>query len=149
MGENQRIILQMLSEGKLDVNEAQRLLDALNAGKESDSGISSRSAKSNPRYMRVIVEPKTGINEKESHHGFNKQKVNIRVPISLIRAGMKLATLIPPDAAAHIDHAFKEHGFDFDVRKIKSDEFEEMIAALRETSIDIDAENEIVKIYAE
>jgi hypothetical protein len=150
MSENQKKILQMLSEGKINVNEAQRLLEAMGPDKNGDTGEEDGNrTKSRPRFMRVIVEPKPGAEDRDFCHGVNKHKVNIRVPVSLIRAGMKLATLIPHDAAEHIDRAFKEKGFSFDIRKIKDEDLEEMLTALQESVIDIDAENEIVKIYAE
>jgi hypothetical protein len=150
MSENQKKILQMLAEGKISVDEAQRLLMLI--GVEDDkTNVSSNSDKREnklPRYLHIIVEPKPGaINE--DNHRFHRHKVNVRVPFGLIRAGIKLATLIPSDAAEQVDKAFKEKGLHFDIRHLKDGELEEMVSALRDSEIFVDSDNETVKLYAE
>jgi hypothetical protein len=151
MGENQKKILQMLSEGKINVDEAQRLLSLVGAEGERESpgsGAGTR-VKSSVRYMHVIVEPKPGAPANcNGHHGHG-HKVNVRVPIGLIRAGIKFASLIPSDTADQVDKAFKEKGCKFDIRKLKDEDLEEMIAALRDSEINVDSDYETVKVYAE
>jgi len=101
-----------------------------------------------PRYIHIIVEPKASVPHRENgrhHHG----KVNIRVPLSLIRAGIKFASLMPSDTAEHVDRAFKEKGLSFDVKKLKQEDIQDMIAALENSEINIDNERETVKIYSE
>jgi hypothetical protein len=95
----------------------------------------------------VVVEPKPGarLNEHRDWHG----RVNVRVPFSLIRAGMKLATLIPADAANKVDSAFKEKGIPFDFHKIKDEDIEELITALHDSEVNVDTEAETVRVYAE
>jgi hypothetical protein len=150
MSENQKRVLQMLADGKITVGEAQRLLTLVNSRDEGDnrSANTGRDAGPLPRYIHVIVEPKPGISHPEGerrHHG----KVNIRVPLSLIRAGIKFATLMPSDTAEHVDKAFKERGFSFDVKKLKEADIQEMISALENSEINVDNERELIKIYSE
>ena len=149
MSENQKKILQMLAEGKISVDEAQRLLALIGAEgeKENGSGNITHKSISAPRYMHVIVEPKLGAGRVEGRdfHG----KVNVRVPFGLIRAGMKFATLIPPDAAEHVDKAFKEKGLNFDIRKLKDEDLEELISALHDSEVNVDSEHETIRVYAE
>lgn len=149
MSENQKKILQMLSEGKISVDEAQRLLALLGTGseKENKPGSFDGKIKYASRYMHVIVEPKPGVALRDGKHEYSK--VNVRVPFNLIRAGMKLATLIPPDAADRVDCAFREKGLSFDIRKIKDEDIEEIISALHDSEINVDTDNEIVRVYAE
>jgi hypothetical protein len=151
MSENQKKILQMLADGKITVDETQRLLALVGSenGGDNATGSSELKTKSMPRYMHVIVEPKPGVTRADDRHGFHKHKVNVRVPFNLIRAGIKLASLIPSDAADHVNRAFKERGFSFDIRRIKEQDLEELIIALRESEINVDSDYEAVKIYAE
>jgi len=151
MGESQKKILQMLSEGKINVDEAQRLLSLVGNESEKENAGSSGStaAKSSARYMRVIVEPKPGAPSKCDGHDMHKHKVNVRVPIGLIRAGIKFASLIPSDTADQVDKAFREKGMKFDIRKLKDEDLEEMIATLHDSEINVDSEYETVKIFAE
>jgi len=150
MSENRKKILQMLADGKINVDEAQRLLALVNSETEGENrtGSVGQKTKSAPRYMHVIVEPKPGVsreNGKHDHHG----KVNVRVPFGLIRAGIKLATLIPSDAAEHVDKAFKEKGFSFNIRRLKEEDLEELVTALQDSEINVDTEYELIRINAE
>ena len=150
MSENQKKILQMLADGKLNIDEAQRLLALVNSegDRGQGTGNTGQKVKSTARYMHVIVEPKPGVprrNEKHDFHG----KVNVRVPLGLIRAGMKLATLIPSEAAEHVDKAFKEKGFSFNIKRLKEEDLEELITALQDSEINVDTEYELIKVNAE
>src|SRR4030042_3262482 len=147
MSENQKKILQMLADRKLNVDEAQRLLALVNSegDREQETGNNSRKAKSTARYMHVIVEPKPGAPRRNERHEFHG-KVNVRVPLGLIRAGMKLATLIPSEAAEHVDKAFKEKGFSFNIKRLKEEDLEELITALQDSEINVDTEYELIKV---
>jgi hypothetical protein len=150
MSEQEKKVLQMLAEGKINVDEAQRLLTLVGPHGEEDSrpGDCGQKTRTLPRYIHVIVEPKpgaTGDNGKHGPHG----KVNIRVPLNLIRAGMKFATLMPSGAAEHVDRAFKEKGLSFDVKKLKEEDLQELISALEDSEINVDTERELVRIYSE
>ena len=149
MSENQKKILQMLSDGKISVDEAQKLLALLGSEKENMKNQSDTETKSAPRFLHIIVEPKNNAPSDCSMRPHGKHKVNVKVPFGLIRAGVKLASLIPSDTAQHMDKAFKEKGFNFDVRRLKEDDLEEMLSALRENEIDVDSEYERVRMYAE
>jgi hypothetical protein len=153
MGESQKKILQMLSEGKINVDEAQRLLALVANEGEGDSATpGSRQVKPSARYMHVIVEPKPGAppcGDRHDLHGHHGHRVNVRVPLGLIRAGIKFASLIPADTADQVDKAFKEKGFKFDIRKLKDEDLEELISALRDSEINVDSDYETVKVYAE
>lgn len=148
MSESQKKILQMLAEGKINVDEAERLMKLIDTDSErGDSSSGMKWGKAVPRYMRVVVEPKPGANE--NAYGSKKERVNVRVPFNLIRAGMKLMSLIPSDAAQEVDKAFKEKGFSFDVRKLKEEDLEQLVTALQESAIDVETDSETVKVYAE
>ncbi len=151
MSENKKKVLQMLADGKISVDEAQRLLMLVDSNDEKGRPDSTTDAgtKSAPRYMHVIVEPKAGAEHVGHGHDFHRHKVNIRVPFGLIRAGIKLATLIPSDTADEVNRAFKEKGLNFDLRRLKEEDMETLVAALRDSEINVDSEKETVRLFAE
>ena len=152
MSDNKKKILEMLSENKISADEAYRLLSAIDDGEagRSDSGREGKpgpetSIKSKPRYLRVTVTP--GDKHVDPQHA---DRVNVRVPMSLIRAGIKLTALIPPEALDKANNALKEKGINFDVRNIKSEDIEDLIDALGDMQVDVDtARGECVKVFVE
>jgi len=100
--------------------------------------------KKKPKYLKVVVEPVAGSGSAMNDY----DRVNVRVPMSLIRAGVKLTSLIPRDAADKVDCALKEKGIDFNVRNIKNEDIEQFIDALGDLEVNIEGE-ETVKVFAE
>ncbi|MGD0795069.1 MAG: hypothetical protein ABR958_05715 [Dehalococcoidales bacterium] len=163
MTESQKKILEMLAQNKINIGDAQRLLNAIsdeeggknNAGHENTGHETGKewkqSVKTSPKYLRVTVTP----GENADDHGdmFRDGKVgrvNVRVPMSLIRAGIKLTALIPPEALDKANSALKEKGINFDVRNIKPEDLEELIQALGDMQIDIEGgHGEKVKVFVE
>lgn len=144
MSENQKKILEMLATGKINVEEAQKLLSLIGTNNDRSSDSFSASSRLSPKYLHVVVEPKPGATP-EHRHG----KVNVRVPFGLIKAGMKLATLIPPEAADKVNEAMREKGMSFDMRNLKNEDIEELISALHDSEVNVDTDDETVKVYAE
>ena len=89
MQEERKKVLEMLASGKISVEEAERLLNAINENNEDQTERASGNGVK-PKYLRVQVEPKA--------NDANGDRVNIRVPINLIRAGLKWASFIPKDS---------------------------------------------------
>jgi hypothetical protein len=75
--------------------------------------------------------------------------VNVRVPVSLIRAGMKFTSLIPSDVANQVEGALREKGINFNLKNLKDEDIDELIDALRELEVDIDGGEGKVRVYAE
>jgi hypothetical protein len=78
-------------------------------------------------------------------------KVDLRVPLQLLRAGVRLAGLIPTEARTHVNEALREKGIAFDISQLKPENLEELIAQLNDLSVDIDhAKGQArVKIFCE
>jgi hypothetical protein len=141
MNENRRQILEMLAAGKITADEAERLLAALDPDSTSGtsgspangSGGKPASAKSHPKYLRVLVEAD------ESMTG-NKglTTVNVRVPMQLLRAGVRLAALIPQQAHNQFDQALLSHGVPLTLSQIKPENLEELIDHLEDLTVDVD-----------
>jgi hypothetical protein len=76
--------------------------------------------------------------------------VNLRVPFTLIRAGMRLAALLPAAAHEPINRALRENHVDIDISKIKPENLEDLVTHLRELSVDVEsAKGEKVRIFCE
>ena len=147
MAENQKRILGMLADGKITVSEAERLLALTESGEgtRDEAPAAARGPKKSPKYMRVVVQPGP-----ESGSGGHVEKVNVRIPMNLIRAGIKLSSLIPPHAADKVNTALKERGVDFDLRNIKPEDIENLIVALGDFEVDVEGnKREKVHIYTE
>ena len=137
MVEERKKILDMLSEGKITVDEADRLLSAVS--KDNGTGISNAGNKE-PKYLRVMVEP--GPESK------SPDKVNIRVPLKLIRAGLKLAALIPKSAQNQVNDALHEKGIEMDFSQIKPEDLENIVRQLDDLTVDVEGK-ESVRIFCE
>lgn len=136
--EERKKIIEMVANGKISVEDAERLLDKLSgpepvAHEEPEPAIEGRAASGRPlKYLRVVV------------NSSDEDKVNIRVPLALVRTGIKLSTMLPSDA----DQKLKDKGIDLSqFSRMKGDELTE---ALRELKVDVDsADGDTVRIFCE
>ena len=79
-----------------------------------------------------------------------QDKVNVRVPMSLIRAGIKLTALIPPQAQDRIDETLRDKGINFDIKSIKKEDLEELVEALADMEVNVDGHRgEKVRVFVE
>jgi hypothetical protein len=143
METNQRKILEMLAAGKITVEEAERLMFLVRP--ESGPAEMPKTAGGNksPKYLRIEVRPGPEGRPDE------QENVNIRVPFSLLRAGMKLAYVIPPRAYDQVDSALKQNGVPFDLRDIRPEDLEEILKNLNDLEIDVHNGRQKVHIFAE
>lgn len=140
MTEERRQILEMLAGGKINADEADRLLGALGGASSSATATATAvQTRPLPKFIRVMVDSKDGKDGKPVH-------INVRVPIMLLRAGVRLASLIPPKAQEKVNEELRKNGMDFDVSQIKPENINELIDQLQDLSIDIDQPSEDVKI---
>ena len=144
MSEDRRSILTMLSEGKITPDEADRLLAALERepaqalpGADAPRG----SGRPPPKYLRVAVDTEDG------HDG--PTKVNIRVPMQLLRAGVRLSSIIPPHARERVNEAMARNGVPFDIDAIRPENLEELVEQLNDLTVDVDQERTKVRIFCE
>ena len=139
MNEERRRILSMLAERKITAEEAEALLDAMTPGVPTVS--TGAIATAEPKYLRVLV---------EGHEDGHTGKVNVRVPFNLIRAGVRLAALIPVAAHGPVNKALKEQGIEVDVSKLKPEDLEGLVQHLTELSVDVEgAHGEKVRVFCE
>lgn len=143
MSENRRKILDMLSIGKITADDAERLLTALDKEPFVPAGGPLRDATSRsgaaPKYLRVVVDE-----AQDSTH--KPTKVNIRVPLQLLRAGVRLQGLLPPEARARVNMALGEKGIAFDLNQITAENVDQFIEAFSDMTVDIDADGGRAKV---
>ncbi len=133
MNEHRRQILEMLSEGKISADEAERLISAFEESATKSSLTESPSAGKNPpKYLRVQVDSE-GDGGQEG-----PTKVNVRVPMQLLRAGVRLAGLLPAQALYRANHAMQEQGIPIDLTQIKPENLEELVDQLNDLTVDVD-----------
>jgi hypothetical protein len=136
MSEERKRILSMLAKGKISEQEAEELLDAI--GKQDDRG-NTAVEEAKPRsvkylYVKVISS--------------RDDNVDVRVPLGIIRAGMKLTSLIPAQAMDHINTAMHEKGMKFDFNSFKPDDIEELIRNLADMEVNVKSKDgDTVRVY--
>ena len=131
MNDDRKRILAMLAEGKITADEAERLITAL----ERDPG----GAKL--KYLRVLVDAQ------DEHDG--PTKVNVRVPMQLLRAGVRLTGVIPTRARDQVNEALRKEGIAFDINKITPENLEDLVEQLRDLQVDVDHEHAKVRVFCE
>ena len=146
-----RRILDMLSQGKISVDEADRLLKAMCADPPAGAAAAAPSTDTTrARWIRINIHKPA---KDEAHR---PKDVNIRVPIAVVKGGMRLGALIGTFAGEKAARRMKAQGLDIDLAKINSDlsqmngpEFDEFLKSLSDTNIEIDDGKALVRITAE
>jgi len=146
MSEDRARILNMLAEGKINAEEAERLLDALDSRASAPAagaaagpaikGDPSALIAALPKFLYVKVDGKKGEN------------VDVKIPLALVRSGLKLTSLIPPQAMDQINDSMSEHGMSIDFNNLKPEDIEELVSALHEMEVNVTSEDgENVRVY--
>jgi hypothetical protein len=134
MSEERKKILEMLADRKISVEDAERLLAAV-----TEVPAASPAAKG-PKYLRVLVEPAPGNREGD--------RVNIRVPLNLVRAGLKFASFIPPQVQEKVNSELKEKGVPFDLSRFNPQDIEALLVHLNDLTVEVEGK-ESVRIFCE
>jgi hypothetical protein len=146
MNENRRQILEMLAAGKITTEEAERLIAALegpslpapvNGGNGGRTVDPQARARTKAKFLRVLVEA--------SDKG-GPTTVNVRVPMQLLYAGVRLAALIPAQAHDQLDEALNRHGVPLTLSQIKPENLEDLIDHLEDLTVDVDAKEDNTKV---
>jgi hypothetical protein len=127
-------ILQMVAEGAITPEEGEKLLSRLDPAATSKAPavreLGAGDRKAALKYLRVVVD--------------GSDKVNIRVPIGLIRTGIKLTTLIPLHASEHLS----EHGID--LAQFNNLDGDELMEALRDLKVEVDSgDGDVIRVFCE
>jgi hypothetical protein len=138
MNEERKQVLEMLAQGKISAEDAERLLDKLEVGDAGDSAETSASASAGTekplklKFLRIVVDSSEG------------DKVNIRIPLALIRTGIKLTTLLPNDVNEELDRK------GVDLSKLTELDSAELHETLQDLQVDVDSnDGDVVRVFCE
>ena len=135
MTTDRKKVLEMLAEGKISAEDAERLLAKLGSSERSEDDAeeaASGKAQRPLKYLRVLVNSNDGDN------------VNIRVPMALVKTGLMLTTMIPVAASDELEKK------GVDLSGLSSLDGEELVEALRELNVDVNsADGDTVRIFCE
>jgi hypothetical protein len=141
VNEQRKEILQMLAEGKLTAEEADQLIAALEREEPAPSVTGSDARpKGKPKYLRVVV---------DANGDGTPSRVNIRVPLQLLRAGVRLAALIPPQALGEANAELSRSGVPFDLTQLRPDQLEALVEHLDDMTVEVDQPDTKVRIFCE
>lgn len=141
MDEQRRQVLQMLAEDTITVDEAERLIGALEREQPGPPPGAAPRPKPRPKYLRVMVV--------DNSVGEEPSLVNIRIPLQLLRAGVRLASLIPPQALGRVNVELGKSGVPIDLAQIKPQDIEELIEQLDDVIVDVDDHTSKVQVFCE
>ena len=139
MNENSRRVLEMLAEGKVSVDEAERLISLVDEEPEATAAVQPLAPPRTgaARYLRVTVDSD------------GAEHVDVRVPLALIKAGVKLHNLLPEQAEQGINKAMERNGINIDIHNLRAEDLEQLIDALSDIEVNIQDGNEKVRVYCE
>ena len=129
MGEETRKVLEMLSNGKVSVQEAEQLLHAVGSSRAD-----ADDKKVEPRYFRILV-------NKPARDGKKAENVNIRVPMTVVRGGLRLGAFIPGMLGKKKFQL--DNGTELDLSKVTYADLEAMIKDIGELSVDVDGDAQV------
>ncbi len=100
MSAERKKVLEMLAEGKITTEEAERLLDKIFAARPADrqektDGVSASEPKKQ-RYLRIVLQRP------------GEDLLNVRIPLAFTRSGARLLAVLPP----RVSERLREHGID-------------------------------------
>lgn len=140
MNEQRKDILDMLAEGKITAEEAEQLIAALERDQSLVATNSGIRPKGKAKYLRLMV---------DTIDNGEPGRVNARVPLQLLRAGVRLAALVPPQALAKANAELSRSGVPFDLTQLKPGQLEDLVDQLDEVTLEVDQPDAKIRIFCE
>jgi hypothetical protein len=137
MSQETKKVLEMLASGQISTEDAEKLLEKLGTGNNAPPPAppATGEASGGPpriRFLRVVVDSP------------DRDQVNIRVPLAILRTGIKLFGVLPPQ----VSQKLAEKGIDLSaLRDLKGGE---LVDELKDLHVDVDSKNgEKVRVFCE
>ena len=146
-----RRILDLLAQGKMTVDEADRLLKALGGAesKAEQAATADETPRPKPTWFRINI-------HKPANDQREAKDVNIRVPVSVMRGGMRLGAIIGSFAGERAARRMRDRGMDLDLSAINGDlsrlngpEFDQFLKSLDDVCFEMDDGRSQVRITCE
>lgn len=145
MSDETRRVLDLLAQNKITVDEADQLLRAVATASSApaDAGAASTEAEPRkPRFIRIAV-------HKAANERRPSEDVNIRVPIAVVRSGMRLGAVLPGFIGEKVTARLRERGLDLDLSKLDPAAIETILAELGDVAIDVESGKAQVRVSCE
>ena len=158
MSDETRRVLDLLAQGKITVDEADRLLAAIGPVSTGSAATGAAAAghgaatgeAPSPKYLRVTVTKTRSWPGDDGAHarrawmwpgymGGRSREVTIRVPVALVRNGMRLGAMLPGLTGEGLQARLRERGVDVDLSKIDAETIDQLVREFGEMNIDIDS----------
>ena len=147
MDSERKRIVDMLEQGKITVDQAERLLTAL--GESEPQATATAVSEPCPeaqgegggknQYLHILVEKTDGKPD-------GAEKIDIRVPLQLLRAGVKLGSLLPAKYRERIRAALEKRGFRPGER---GDIWDVIVEKISDLSVDVETTGDHVRVYCD
>ena len=141
MSEERRRVLDLLAQGKVSVEEAEKLLRAVEPdtdGAEVDGA--SGGTESIPKYLFMVA------HDNAKGEG-PREAFRIKVPLSLLRAGIKLKALVPEEARNQALDNLRAQGIEIDPFELSEDQFDDLVQSLSEFEMEAGDETGGFRIF--
>jgi hypothetical protein len=139
--------MDMLEQGKITADQAERLLTALGESEPQ----ATTTAVSEPcqeaqgegsgknQYLHILVEKTDGKPD-------GAEKIDIRVPLGLLRAGVKLGNLLPARYRDRVRTALEKRGFRPGTH---GDIWEGIVDKIADLSVDVETSGDHVRVFCD
>ena len=134
MSQETKKVLEMLASGQITANDAEKLLEKLGTSGPAAAAASEENATAAQklRFLRVVVDSP------------DRDQVNVRVPLAILRTGIKLLAVLPPKVSERL----ADKGIDLSA--LRDLPREELVEHLKDLHIDVDSKNgEKVRVFCE
>lgn len=140
-----RQVLSMLAAGQLSADEADRLIRALEHLEQLDQRQQPQTAlerrppvRTQPSHLRMQIGLREG--------GETPLKLEARLPLSIVRAGARLASLVPPEAQEQVSSLLRARGLPFDIGPITPDRADRLVDELSDLAVEIGQRRKDLKV---
>ncbi|MEV1015494.1 MULTISPECIES: SHOCT-like domain-containing protein [unclassified Micromonospora] len=140
MTEQRKDILDMLAAGKITAEEAEQLIAALERDQAPAVAGADARPKGKVKYLRVVV---------DATDNGEPSRVNVRVPLQLLRAGVRLAALVPPQALVKANASLSDSGVPIDLTQLKPEQLEALVEHLDDVTVEVDSPDATVRVFCE
>ncbi|HEX6339778.1 SHOCT-like domain-containing protein [Umezawaea sp.] len=140
MNEQRKDVLDLLAEGKITADEAERLITALERDQPPAVVDLDARPRGRAKYLRLEV---------DTLDNGEPGRINVRVPLQLLRAGVRLAALIPPQALDRASAELAKSGVPIDLKQLKPEQLEALVEHLDDLVLDVDQPDAKVRVFCE
>jgi hypothetical protein len=92
-------------------------------------------------YLKIQVEP--------GNQSRSEEKINVRVPLTALKAGVNLSSFLPHHTSEKVNEALKSKGLNFDLSSLTNGEFDLFVSSLSELNIVVEQDDTKVVISCE